>query len=218
MPVYADSQAPAATQTPPPPATPVQAPAPAQAAPSKPIAPLPTIKNLKILALAGNGEMNDLERRVMASLVVQILDQNDRPVEGAEVVFRFPPSGPGAAFQDGKPSQTIRANAAGEAAAVNWMANGQVGSFDVHVTATYGNQMGETTIKMSNVTRIVEADKRASKHQHWYSPTWVKIALVGAAAGTAAGIVLATRGGSHTTSGNGSITITPGPPSVGGPH
>ncbi len=48
--------------------------------------------------LAGNGEMNDLERRVMAPLVVQVLDQNDRPMEGAEVVFRFPISGPGATF------------------------------------------------------------------------------------------------------------------------
>jgi hypothetical protein len=218
MPIYADAQTPAGAQNPPAQAAPAQAAGPAPATPQKPLAPLPTVKNLKILALAGNGEMNDLERKVMTPLVVQVLDQNDRPVEGAEVVFRFPPSGPGAAFQDGKPSLTIRANATGEAAAVNWMANGQVGSFDVHVTATYGNQMGETTIRMSNVTRIVETGKRSVKHQHWYSPTWVKIALVGAAAGAVAGIVLATRGGSHSTSSNGSITITPGPPSVGGPH
>ena len=61
--------------------------------------------------LAGSGEMNDLERRVMAPLVVQVLDQNDRPMEGAEVVFRFPLNGPGATFPGGKNSVIVRTNA-----------------------------------------------------------------------------------------------------------
>ena len=180
------------------------------------MAPLPVIKNLKILVLAGNGEMNDLERKVMAPLVVQVLDQNDRPVEGAEVVFRFPMNGPGATFAGGKSSQTFRTNGTGEAAAANWMANGEVGTFDVHVTATYGNEQRETTVNMSNVTRIVEGTKRA-KQSHWYSSKWVKVALIGGAAGIVAGVVLATRGGSSTAS-KPPIIITPGSPTVGGPH
>jgi hypothetical protein len=229
-PAYADEQAPAAPQNPPAavqpaatqPAAGQPAPAPAQTPPAnipaQPIAPLPTVKNLKVMVLSGNGEMNDLERRVMAPLVVQVLDQNDRPVEGAEVVFRFPMSGPGATFISGKTSQTVRSNGSGEAAALNWMANGEVGTFEIHVTATYGNEFGETTVKMSNVTRIVESAKRG-KQSHWYSPTWVKVALVGVAAGAVVGIVLATRGGgSHsTTGGNVPITVTPGPPTVGQP-
>jgi hypothetical protein len=218
-PVYADEQAPAAPQNPP--AASQPAPVPPQTpanAPAKPMAPLPVIKNLKLLVLAGNGEMNDLERRVMASLVVQVLDQNDRPVEGAEVVFRFPLNGPGAAFTGGKTSQTVRTTGTGEAAAVNWMANGEVGAFEVHVTATYGNEVGETTVKMSNVTRIVEGAKRGAKQAHWYSPTWVKIAVIGGVAGAVAGIFLATRGGSHSsTSGTVPITVTPGSPTVGHP-
>jgi hypothetical protein len=182
------------------------------------MAPLPVIKNLKLLVLAGNGEMNDLERRVMASLVVQVLDQNDRPVEGAEVVFRFPLNGPGAAFTGGKTSQTVRTTGTGEAAAVNWMANGEVGAFEVHVTATYGNEVGETIVKMSNVTRIVESARKGAKQAHWYSPTWVKIAVIGGVAGAVAGIFLATRGGSHSsTSGTVPITVTPGSPTVGHP-
>ena len=218
-PVYADEQAPAAPQNPP--AASQPAPVPPQTpanAPAKPMAPLPVIKNLKLLVLAGNGEMNDLERRVMASLVVQVLDQNDRPVEGAEVVFLFPLNGPGATFLGGKTSQTVRTTGTGEAAAVNWMANGEVGAFEVHVTATYGNEVGETTVKMSNVTRIVEGAKRGAKQAHWYSPTWVKIAVIGGVAGAVAGIILATRGGSHSsTSSTVPITVTPGSPTVGHP-
>jgi len=169
------------------------------------------------LVLSGNGEMNDLERKVMAPLVVQILDQNDRPVEGAEVVFRFPLSGPSAAFTGGKTALTVRSNGTGEAAALNWMANSEVGTFEIHVTASYGNEQGETTIKMSNVTRIVEGTKR-HKQTHWYSPTWVKIALIGGAAGAVAGIILATRGGGHSAASTSPITITPGSPTVGAPH
>lgn len=218
-PVYADEQAAPAPQNPPaanqPAATPPQTP---PVAPAQPMASLPVVKNLKILVLSGNGEMNDLERRVMAPLVVQILDQNDRPVEGAEVVFRFPLSGPSAAFPGGKTSQTVRSNGTGEAAAVNWMANGQVGTFEIHVTASYGNFQGDTTVKMQNVTRIVEGEKGKGKQTHWYSPTWVKIALVGVAAGAVAGIVLGTRGGGKSAASTNPITITPGSPSVGAPH
>jgi hypothetical protein len=221
-PVYADEQAPAAAPQNPPAAAP---PAPAETqtpppVPVKPMAPLPVIKNLKMLVLAGNDEMNDLERRVMAPLVVQVLDQNDRPVEGAEVVFRFPLNGPGATFTGGKTSQTVRSNGTGEAAAVNWMANGQVGTFEIHVNAAYGNEIGETTVKMQNVSRIVETQgsNKHARHNHWYSPTWVKVALIGGVAAAAVGIVLATRGGGHSSSSSTvPITITPGSPSVGQP-
>jgi hypothetical protein len=233
-PLYADEQAPPAPQSPPAAAQPAPAqpaPAPPQTAPLpqtpppntplKPMAPLPVIRNLKMLVLAGNGEMNDLERKVMAPLVVQILDQNDRPVEGAQVIFRFPLNGPGATFTGGQTSQTVRSNGTGEAAAANWMANGQVGTFEVHVNATYGNEIGETTVKMQNVSRIVETqgiNKRA-KQRHWYSPTWVKVALVAVAAGAVVGAVLATRGGGHSSSSSGTvpITVTPGSPTVGQP-
>jgi hypothetical protein len=223
-PVYADEQAPAAPQNPPVanqpvPTTPQTPPQTAPLnPPTKPMAQLPIIKNLKVLVLSGNGEMNDLERRVMAPLVVQVLDQNDRPVEGAEVIFRFPLNGPSAAFAGGKTSQNVRSNGTGEAAALNWMANGEVGTFEVHVTATYGNEQGENTVKMQNVTRIVEGAKGKAKQTHWYSPTWVKIALVGVAAGAVVGIVLATRGGGKSAASTNPITITPGSPTVGAPH
>jgi len=66
--------------------------APPTAPQGTPVAPLPTIQNLKVRVLAGQGEANDLGRRVMAPLAVQVVDQNDQPVEGADVVFRFPPA------------------------------------------------------------------------------------------------------------------------------
>jgi hypothetical protein len=187
--------------------------------PAKPMAQLPVVQNLKLIALAGKDEMNDLERHVAAPLVVEVLDQNDRPVEGADVVFRFPLDGPGAAFANQKTSQTFRTNAQGEAAATGWTANSQVGKFQIHATATYGNQMGEITFSMSNVTRIVEVDKKKRKQQPWWSTRKFKIAAIAGGAAVVAGIVLAKEvgGGSKTGSSTPTVTITPGSPSVGGP-
>jgi len=189
-------------------------PAPAE---TKPVAPLPIVQNLKVVALAGNGEANDLERKVMAPLVVEVLDLQARPIEGADVIFRFPLRGPSAAFADQKTVKTVRTNGQGQAAATGWMANNEVGSFQVHVTATYGNQIGETTISMSNAERVPESElnRTERKHKHLWSSKWFKIGIIAGGAGLAAGIVLATRGGgSHN---NTTITVSPGSPSVGGP-
>jgi len=213
VPVLAEQQSPGSAQTP---ASPPSSPSPQ---PGQPASASPVVQGLKIVPLAGKGEMNDLERHIMAPLVIEVLDQNDRPVEGAEVVFRFPLNGPGAVFPGGKSSQTTRTNGQGQAAAMNWTANNQVGAFDVHVTVTYGNQSGETTVSMSNVNRIVEEGKKTQKNAGWWSPRWVKLAIVGGTVALAAGIVLARRGGSSTTATAApTITITPGPPTVGGPH
>jgi hypothetical protein len=180
------------------------------------LAQLPVERSLNIRVLAGDKEENDLERRVMAPLVVQVTDREERPVETAEVVFRFPISGPGAQFSGGRSAQTVRTNSDGQAAALNWMANGQVGKFEVHVTATYGNQVGETTLSMANVARVV-AVKEKSKAAGWWSHKWVKIAVIGgAAAAVGIGVFLATRGGSSKSSGS-TITVGPGSPTVGAP-
>jgi hypothetical protein len=175
---------------------------------------LPVEQSLKITVLAGNDEMNDLQRHVMAPLVVQVEDQNDRPMDGAEVVFRFPISGPSAAFAGGKTSATVRTNSGGQAAATNWMANGQVGTFEVHVNASYGNQIGETTLKMTNVTRIEEV-KKVSKGKSLWSHTWFKAAVIGGAAlAVGLGVYFGTRGGGK--SGN-TVGVSPGPVTVSAP-
>jgi hypothetical protein len=182
--------------------------------PAQPLTQLPVEQSLKILTLAGNGEMNDLERRVMAPLVVQVLDQNQRPLPGAEVVFRFPINGPSAIFTGGKSSVTVRTRGDGQAAATNWMANG-VGTFEVHVNASYGNQVGETTVSMTNVTRIVEQPKKSTTRSLW-SHGWFKIAVIGGAVAIGLGIYFGTRGGSKPGS---TVTISPGgPPQVGAPQ
>jgi len=192
------------------PVPPAQVPPPAIA----PMAPLPMVRSLKVVALAGNGEMNDLERRVMAPVVIEVRDQNDRPVEGADVIFRFPPEGPGATFPDHKYSQKARSNAQGQAAATGWMANNQTGSFKIHVTATFIEQMGEATLSLTNATRVVENAKKKHEAKPWWSSRWAKIGIIAGAAGLVTGIVLATTG----SNGSPNVTISTGSPTIGGPR
>ena len=180
----------------------------------KPMAPLPVVQSLKVMVLAGDGELNDLERKIMAPLVVDVLDQNGRPVEGAAVVFRFPLNGPSASFSNGEKTRTVRTNADGQAAAVDWMANGEVGKVQVRVNASRGNELGEAVISMSNVNRITEDMKsKKGKHKSVWSSRWVKIGIAAGAAGAVVGIVLATRGGSTST-----VSASPGTPTIGGPR
>lgn len=185
-------------------------------APARPAAG-PLVQSLHLIPLAGNGETNDLEGRVMAPLVVDVLDQNDRPVEGAEVVFRFPVSGPSAIFADKSTSQTVRSNADGQAAAVGWTANSLRGAVRVQVTATRGTDQGSVAITMFNGSR---ATAQAQAHKSWWSSKWAKIGVIGGAALTAGLIVWATHGGGSGTAAASGVTIsaTPGSTTIGGPH
>jgi len=164
--------------------------------------------------LAGNGESNDLERRIMAPLVVQVLDQNARPVEGADVVFQFPTSGPGAIFPNQQVSQTFRTNADGQSAAVGWIANNLVGTFRVKVSASRGNERGEITFSMTNATRVIGEGKR--KRKSWWSSKWSKIGVAAGAAGAITAIILLTRDSKSVSVPV--ITASPGSPTIGGPQ
>jgi hypothetical protein len=191
----------------------VSAQGPASTPQGTPVTQPATVQSLKIIPLSGNQGMNDLERKIMVPLVVQVVDQSDQPVDGADVVFRFPLNGPGATFADQKNAQTFRTNADGQAAAIGWIANGKVGTFRVQVTASRGNELGSATISMANVTRIVGTARVREKH--WWSSKWAKIGVAAGAAGIVAVVViLATRGSKSPTV----ITATPGSPTIGAPQ
>jgi hypothetical protein len=182
-----------------------------QTPPQPPAAQAGSVRTLKVIALAGNNEFNDLANKVMAPLVVEVLDQNDEPVEGADVTFRFPLQGPGATFADQKTSATSRTGPDGEAAATGWTANSQTGKFQVQVTATRGNEYGFGVLTMTNVTKMTSAAR--SKSKRWWTSKWAIIAYIGVAAAIAVGVVLATRG-----SGSKVIVVSPGSPTLGAPQ
>ncbi|MCC7236875.1 MAG: hypothetical protein IT163_16320 [Bryobacterales bacterium] len=206
--------------------SPPAAPAPPAQADAQPVASLPVERGLKLVVLAGNGEVNDIQKRLPGLIVVEVRDTDDRIVEGADVVFRFPPSGPSAYFPGPKLTQTKRTNAQGQASPDAWVPNSQAGNVLVKASATYANLMGETEITMVNAAAVTQ--KMRDKYGRemgahgaggrFWSNKWVRLGIIGAAAGGAAAAYFLLRDNkSSSTVARPTVTISPGGVSIGGP-
>jgi len=179
---------------------------------TRPPAPQPP-GTLKIIVVEGEGAKNSIRSRSATAPVVQVIDEAEKPVAGAEVVIQLPLAGPGAVFHGWLKTQTIRTDAKGQAAATGFAPNDEEGRFNIKVTATAGNRTGSAVIAQSNV-RGTGGASMTSGRSGW----WKVLAVAGGAA--AAGIVVA------AASGNGAaapaattpVTITTGPITVGGPR
>jgi len=193
-------QPPAASQPPAP-----QTAAPQTAAPQAPV----IMGSLKIQVLEGEGAVNNIQTRQGTPPVVEVLDANDRPVEGASVVFRMPPTGAGAVFPGGELSKSFTANAEGQVIASGLLPNRTAGRFRIHVTASSGNRLGETDIVQTNSSDTFAARQEPKRKL----PKWWKWVAIGVGAAAVGGIIAATRGGSSSSPG---ITVTPGPVTISG--
>jgi hypothetical protein len=170
--------------------------------------------SLRILILEGQDATNNIEKGLSTPPVVEVRDRDDRPVESATVVFRVPPAGPGGSFAGQQLSKTVLTNTQGQAIASGFEPNKLTGRFKIHVTATAGSRMGEAEVNQTNTAdRFSQTPEPPHKKM-----TWKKWAIIGgiAAVGATVGVILATRGGSSSASANPTITISPGPVTIGG--
>lgn len=204
----------------------VQAPAPA---PDKPTPGTPAAQlaaapqgqpaeppgTLKIVVIEGEGAVNNVRTRSATAPVVEVRDENDKPVAGAEVVFQLPAAGPGGVFHGWMRTQTVRTDEKGRAAASGYAPNDQAGRFNIKVTATHRNKTGSAVISQTNVYRGGgTAPGIAGGRSGWW-----KIVVGLGTAGAVIGAVAATRGnGTAATTTYKPITITPGPITVGSPR
>jgi hypothetical protein len=168
---------------------------------------------LKILVLEGQDGVNNIHTPMAINLVVQVEDENDRPVEGATVSFQLPLMGPSGGFEGGVRNKDAVTNAEGQAT-VSYTPNMEPGRFTIQVKAMQGGRTGMTTIKQQN-SNTGEGGQTKS----WFSRhKKIVIAAAVIAVGVGLGVGL-TRGGSKSGSSGGSgITITPGVPTVGAPQ
>jgi hypothetical protein len=174
------------------------------------VAETPAAGALKVVVLKGEGAINSIKSKTAAAPVVEVRDDQDKPVSGAEVVFQLPAMGPGAVFNGWMRTQTARTDAQGQAAALGMIPNDEPGRFNIKVTATQGKRTGSVVIGQSNAAGAGTA--RASKKSH--TAIWIAVGL--AAAGIAGGVA-ATRGGSSTATSTTPVTITPGTVTIAGP-
>jgi hypothetical protein len=169
---------------------------------------------LNIVIVEGEGTLNSVKQRVNREPVVQVVDENHKPIAGAAVVFFLPTSGPGGVFMNGSQTLTVTTDATGRAAAAGIRPNHQTGRLQIRVTASSNGLTASATITQMNVA--------GANVGGGLSTTAKVLIAVGVAAGAAAGVIIATHGSGSSTStspaGIPSITITPGTPTVGAPH
>lgn len=159
-----------------------------------------------IQILEGEGALNDIRGRTAREPIVEIDDENHKPVAGAVVLFASPGSGPSATFTNGLTTFRTTTAADGKAAASGFKPNSNSGAYQIQVSATFGTLSSVAVINQTNV------GKSSSTQTHAARALPIKaIAIVaGVAGGAIAAGFLATRG-SH------SDTVTAGTPTVGAP-
>lgn len=177
---------------------------------------------LRVVAIQGEGALNNLQARINQDVVVEVQDGEGMPIVGAPVTFVYPDDGATGAFPDGSRSITVNTAEDGRAAASGVRPNDETGPLQIRVAASYQGQTATLVINQTNVA-VVAVDTPAAGGQPGRGMSaGAKVMLVLAiAAGAAVGGIVATnRSPGGSSSGPGTpppISITPGTPTVGGP-
>jgi hypothetical protein len=178
--------------------------------------PAPQGPRLSVVIVEGEGAINNIRQRTAREPIVEVQDENHKPVAGAVVVFTVLPSngGAGASFAGNAQTAEFVTDQAGRVVAKGFHPNTQVGQVQIRVTATSNGRVGNATITQTNIAAAAASTGATGL-------TGLKLlAIIGVAAGAAAaGAIAATRGGnSHSgAAATAPTSITPGTPTVGAP-
>lgn len=181
----------------------------------------PPPRGLQIVILDGEGALNNIQQRTAREPIVQVQDENHKPVAGAAVLFALHPgsAGAGATFANGAESLSVTTDVNGVAHAQGILANHLQGSWQVQVTASFGGLTATTVISEMNVLPPTPQPSApgttspppAHTFLHWIFSKPVMLAGGIAAAGTVVAVVVIKQNSTSST------TITPGSPTVGPP-
>lgn len=201
--------------------------------------PGPKPSKLRLEIIEGDGAINNIRQRVAREPVVQVEDENRKPVAGAVVVFTLPRTGASGAFGDGSRILTLLTDANGRAVARGLQPNTVAGRMPIRVNASFRGVTASRTIVQTNSVAGAGAGGAAAGGAAGGGATGGAVAG-GTAAGVAIGTaklvaIVAAVGGAAAagvavavTKGNGGgstgpaaappATITPGTPTVGPPR
>ncbi len=173
---------------------------------------------LNLVVVEGEGAVNNIRQRTAREPIVQVQDENHKPVAGAVVVFLLPSNGAGGAFANGARTLTMTTDNQGQAVARGLKPNGVKGQYQIRVNATHNGQTASVTITQTNA--ILSAAGVASGGA--ISGKLIAVLAIVGGAAAAGGIYYATHnGGSSTPTGIPPVpgtTISAGAGSVGPPR
>ncbi len=175
---------------------------------------------LNLVVVEGEGAINNIRQRTAREPVVQVEDENHKPVAAAAVVFTLPSNGAGGAFANGAHTLTVMTNDEGRAVARGFQPNAVKGQFQIRVTASKEGRTASISISQTNAA--VAAGAAGAAAATGISLKVIGIVVAVAAAGAVGGVVAATRGGGNNNAtiaaGATPVTVTPGAGTVGPPR
>ena len=112
----------------------------------------PGVQHLYIDILEGENALNNIRQRDAREPVVQVTDENHKPVAGVALLFLIHggDTGGSATFGNGANSLSVTTNSQGVARATGLHVGQQPGSFTIAVTATLGAVVASAVIHQSN--------------------------------------------------------------------
>jgi hypothetical protein len=170
-------------------------------------APVPS--KLFIQVLEGEGALNDMRSRTTREPIVQVQDENHKPIAGVVIIFTTPSSGASATFSNGLTNLQTVTDVEGKAIAAGFKPNGISGSYQIRVQANWNQLTTTSVINQTNTKQSSTSTQTVHAARAFPLKAVLIVAAVAAAAGVTTGI-LATRGGSGPT-------ISAGTPTVGAP-
>jgi hypothetical protein len=113
----------------------------------------PPPKSLQIVILDDEAPLNNISERTAREPIVQVQDENHKPVAAASVLFAIHPgaSGASALFANGASNLTVVTNANGVARASGLVMNSSKGNWQLQVTASKDGLTTTTNINETNV-------------------------------------------------------------------
>ncbi len=178
------------------------------------------VSTLQIQILSGEGAVNYAKSRTNREIIVQVQDENHRPVGGATVALLLPERGAGGTFSNGTGMMTATTDAKGQVLVHAIKPNHIAGNFQIHVTASFHGQTATTTISQVNSLAAASAGGAAAGGAV-ISTKVVLIVVAAVAAGAAGGAIAATRGGGSPAptpvTPPAPVSVTLGSPSFGPP-
>jgi hypothetical protein len=168
---------------------------------------------LSINIVEGEGAINNIRQRVNREPIVQVEDQNHKPIAGAVVIFFLPDSGASGAFPDGSHMLMTVTDNQGRATARGIRPNNQSGPMQIRVTASFQGLTASSVITQTNLAGAATASGFAG-----LSTAAKLVIILGIAGGAAAaGAIVATHTSASSSAPPSTVTLSPGTPSVGGP-
>jgi hypothetical protein len=161
-----------------------------------------------IVIVDGDGAINNIRQRTAREPIIQVEDENHRPVAGAAVLFTLPSHGASGVFADGSRTFTTLTDNQGRAVARGITTNRVSGQMQIRVDASYQGKTTHITINQTNqLTKLAKPAVSAK----------LLIILALAAAAAVGGACAALCGGGGGTPTSPGTVITSGSGTVGAP-